>query len=183
MAGTCVAFLGSALLYDRYGITGSAFFGACLEASLLLGSLAYLALCASKQRAMQPQVEAAAATQLNDTNGINGHVNGHDSADGHAFILASGNNPFVAVADDQVVPDNTWRPTQIDAGIGADPLVLQLSRSSSLHSSQLTNDEPWLDNPLAQLLGSSFVVPEGSPVCPEDTTGGWGQGGDTNGGG
>lgn len=166
-----MAFLISALLYDRYGITGSACFGAGLEASLLLGSLVYLVLCASKQRASKtkPRYDlVASAGNLKQTNSLtNGPTYGHNTA----------YNPFAAVAGEKV-PGETLKATQAEAGLGADPIALQLSKSMSmsLHSSQQSGDDQLLGLHASLLLGSSFVIPEDSPACADVDTGGWREG-------
>jgi hypothetical protein len=165
-----VAFLVSALLYDRYGITGSACFGAGLEASLLLGSLAYLVLCASKQRASKarPRFELVASASGAAADAQHKETNGHNDA-------TNGFNPF-AVAAKEKIPGETLKATQADAGLGADPIGLQLSRSMSLHSSQHSGDDQLLGLRSSLLLGSSFVIPEDSPACADSNSGRWDQG-------
>lgn len=166
-----MAFLVSALLYDRYSIAGSACFGAGLEASLLLGSLVYLTLCARKQRASKgkPRFDLVASSgQVTQTISLT-----NDPTSG----LKPPYNPFAAVAGEKE-PGETLEATQAEAGLGADPIVLQLSRSMSmsLHSSQQSGDDQLLGLRASLLLGSSFVIPEDGPACADVDTGELGEG-------
>lgn len=183
VAGTCVAFLGSALLYDRYGISGSACFGAGLEAALLLGALTYLALCASKRRRAMPSQRAGSATAVAEatprkhSSSTDSHATNGNAPKGH-----STNNPFAAVASEQLqaLPTecrhsrDALRALQTEAGIGADDVVLQLSRSlsHSLHSSLQLPDGVFSGNSLARLSTHGLVIPEDEPVCADGNAAG-----------
>jgi hypothetical protein len=159
-----VAFLVSAWLYHQHGITGSACFGAGLEATLLLGSLAYLAIESGQADTPPPSTQAAAAKPF-------AHKRMH---------------PFAAAAHLHLPDDTTAAAAQAEAGLGATLLVLQLSMSLSIHSQQMSRSGS-LHLSRGGSLGLSFIskqaslFPEGIPedIPEEESTQPLNGGGDT----